>query len=273
MSIAMSEWRLGPGGAEQYERYKVRRLFGPMAEAFLDQITLRGGDRVLDVACGTGAVARAAARRGAHVVGVDIDPAMLEVAHERALREGTRVQWLPATVESLPFPERSFDVVTCQQALQFFPDRVRALREMGRVVAAKGIIALDVFAAGGAYSAALAAALGRRKGAAAARRCLAAGALGRSDEIAALLDQAGLRCLEIRLLSMIRRIEPTQESLRQDSASTPYGADIESLDAFELAEVVREMAGALKRFWYRDCFRVPLEFHVALAARRLGEDP
>ncbi len=102
-----------------------------------DAANLRQGDRVLDVACGTGIVARAALERvGAHgrVVGVDLNEDMLAVGRAK----GPAVAWRHGDAESLPFDDGSFDVVACQFGLMFFADRVAALREMWRVLAPGG---------------------------------------------------------------------------------------------------------------------------------------
>ena len=101
------------------------------------------GQAVLDVACGTGIVARTAAdlvgtRR--HVVGVDLNEAMLTVAR----RVRPDIEWRQGDVAALPFADRSFDAVLCQMALMFFPDRAAALREMARVVRPDGSVAVLV---------------------------------------------------------------------------------------------------------------------------------
>ena len=120
-------YSLTGSAAEFYESTFVPALFGPWADRLARVVS--AGDRVLDVACGTGAVARAAAGRGADVTGVDINPAMLAVAR----RSRPDLDWRTAAAESLPFPDRGFDWALSQAALMFFTDRVAALREMGRV--------------------------------------------------------------------------------------------------------------------------------------------
>src|SRR5262249_60545343 len=98
------------------------------------------GDRVVDVACGTGIVARIAAARvgpSGVVVGVDLNPGMLNVARSVSLtdsRSAAPIQWQEASADKLPFPGESFDIVYCQLGLQFFADRPAALREMRRVL-------------------------------------------------------------------------------------------------------------------------------------------
>ena len=141
------EWTtFGDDAGALYERYMVPAIFGSWAEDLVHAGRCKHGDRVLDVACGTGVVARCAiqrvGRRG-HVVGLDLSPAMLAAARSAA-RE-TSIEWREGSALVMPFSDRSFDVVLCQQGLQFFPDRAAALRQMRRVLAIGGRLALSVF--------------------------------------------------------------------------------------------------------------------------------
>src|SRR5574341_1577923 len=131
-----------------YERVMVPAIFGPWAEDLLDTVTIASGMRVLDVACGTGVVARVAASRvgpTGHVVGVDSNEAMLAVAREQPLPSGTEVEWRHGDATKLPFPDATFDAVMCQQGLQYLADRIAALREMKRVLKSGGKLGLSVF--------------------------------------------------------------------------------------------------------------------------------
>src|SRR5262245_28909838 len=100
---------------EMYERWLVNPLFRPWAELTLDEVHLSRGDRVLDIACGTGIVARVARERlgdTGQVVGIDISPDMLAVA--RAAAPG--VDWREGNAAALPLRQRElFDVIVCQQ--------------------------------------------------------------------------------------------------------------------------------------------------------------
>ncbi|MCO5108730.1 MAG: class I SAM-dependent methyltransferase [Burkholderiaceae bacterium] len=113
---------------ETYERCLVGPLFRPWAETILDDVDLAPGDRVLDVACGTGIVARLARERlgeAGRVVGVDISPAMLAVARTAA----PAIDWREGDACALPLRDaEKFDVVVCQQGLQFFPDKPAGAR-------------------------------------------------------------------------------------------------------------------------------------------------
>lgn len=129
--------------AEFYESTFVPALFADWAERLVAFADVAPGVSFLDVACGTGVVARAAADRvgsGASVVGLDANDAMLGVA--RRLRPD--VTWRLGDAAALAFENGSFDVVACQAALMFFDDRARALREMGRVAGPRGRVVVQV---------------------------------------------------------------------------------------------------------------------------------
>ena len=96
---------------------------------------------MLDAACGTGVVARYAAPRAGHVVGVDVNAGMLAVA----ARIAPQLEWVQADVAALPFADGAFDLVLCEQGLQFMPDRAAALAELQRVLAPGGRIVASVW--------------------------------------------------------------------------------------------------------------------------------
>jgi SAM-dependent methyltransferase len=130
--------------AEIYERDFVPALFRSWGPVLVEAAEIRPGQRVLDVACGTGVLARAAADRvgpGGSVVGLDANEDMLSVARRR----DARVEWRSGRAESLPFPQDAFDAVVSQFGLMFFEDRAAALREMHRVVKPGGRIAVAVW--------------------------------------------------------------------------------------------------------------------------------
>jgi SAM-dependent methyltransferase len=147
MSKQMDWTAYGGSAAETYERHMVPAIFGPWAEDLLALAMPAPGERVLDVACGTGVVARLVAQRVAPtgtVVGLDLNPGMLAVARTLPLPQG-EIQWREGNVSAMPFPDASFDLALCQQGLQFFPDRPAALREVRRVLEPRGRLALSVW--------------------------------------------------------------------------------------------------------------------------------
>lgn len=127
-----------PTFPELYERALVGPLFHPFAEVLLDRVALAPGDRVLDIGCGTGIVARLARTRlggKGRVAGIDLSPQMLDVAR----RVAPDIEWREGNAGALPLKDgETFDVVVCQQGLQFFPDKPAAAREMRRALAEGG---------------------------------------------------------------------------------------------------------------------------------------
>src|SRR5690606_30574041 len=129
-----------------YERFFVPAIGAPVATDLIRHAALRQGERVLDVACGTGVAARLASQQvGARgtVAGLDVHPGMLAVARS-ATPPGTPIEWHEASAEAMPFPDASFDVVLCQMGLQFMRDQQAALREMRRVLVRGGRLILNV---------------------------------------------------------------------------------------------------------------------------------
>ncbi|NIR89273.1 MAG: methyltransferase domain-containing protein [Gammaproteobacteria bacterium] len=130
--------------AEAYERLLAPPIFEPWTHRVADAAGIRAGQRVLDVACGTGVLTRTVAQRvvpEGSVVGLDPNPGMLAVAR----RIAPQIEWRQGEAESLPYPDDSFDAVVSQFGLMFFTDRVAALREMMRVLAPEGRLAVAVF--------------------------------------------------------------------------------------------------------------------------------
>ena len=125
------QWQLERASAEAYERYAVASWSGPLAARLVALAAPREGERVLDVACGTGIVARLAVGAGGSVAGVDLNEGMLAVAREQA----PAIDWRQGDVEALPVADGAFDLVACQQGLQFFGHRAAALAEMRRALA------------------------------------------------------------------------------------------------------------------------------------------
>lgn len=125
--------------AEQYDRLLVPAMFAPLAEAVAGAVEAGPGDRVLDVACGTGALTRLLGQRvlpGGEAVGLDLADGMLDVARAR----GGGPTYVKGSAEALPFEDGRFTIATCQQGLQFTDDPSAVLREFARVLAPGGRI-------------------------------------------------------------------------------------------------------------------------------------
>ncbi|SDY34708.1 Ubiquinone/menaquinone biosynthesis C-methylase UbiE [Jannaschia faecimaris] len=139
-------FQLAGSGPEIYERVMVPLWFGKWAKSLLDSISLEPGDRVLDVACGTGVTTRLAKDRVGHqglVKGLDVNAAMLAKAMK--LAAGRDIGWVESDVVESGFPDGSFDAVISQHGYHYFPDKPAALIEMGRLLAPGGRLAFSIW--------------------------------------------------------------------------------------------------------------------------------
>ncbi len=141
---AIDKGQVNRSAAEVYEEFFVPALFQEWAGRIVDVAQLHLGQRVLDVACGTGIVARTAAERvgtSGAVVGLDINDGMLAVARQK----NARIDWRQGRAEAMPFDDHIFDVVVSQFGLMFFENRVEAIREMMRVLKPGGRLVVAVW--------------------------------------------------------------------------------------------------------------------------------
>jgi ubiquinone/menaquinone biosynthesis C-methylase UbiE len=270
--MTQERWHLTGTGPDSYERYQVPSVFEPLARAFLQRVALRPGQRLLDLACGTGVVARLAAAvlgPSGSIVGVDLNQAMLEVARRHTPTGGARVEWRQADAASLPFPDADFDVVLCQQGLQFFPDRLAALREVHRVLRLGGLVGICVWRTieQSPCHTAIAAALRRHVGADTAQRFQAPFGFGDNDALESVLAAAGFRNVDIQVEVVVRRLLPPEESVPGLLASTPVGPDVAALGEAVRAAIVGEVAAALSAYRDGDGLTVPQPAYVALATK------
>ena len=130
--------------AEVYEKFFVPALFQEWASRVADVAQISPGQRILDVACGTGVLTREIANRvgaSGSVVGLDLNEGMLVVAKRKA----PEIEWRQGNVEALPFDSNRFDAVVCQFGLMFFENRRAALEEMVRVLRQGGHLAVAVW--------------------------------------------------------------------------------------------------------------------------------
>jgi SAM-dependent methyltransferase len=203
--------------AAAYEDFFVPAMFGEWAPRMADAAHIEAGARVLDVACGTGVFAREAARRvgpEGQVTGLDANPGMLAVA----ARLAPSLTWQQGDAHELSFEAASFDVVVCQFGLMFFADRVRALREMLRVTAPGGRIAVCVWDAlenAPAYALEVEL-LEQYAGKAAADALRAPFVLGERQEVERLFDVAGAASVTAKTVAGTGRFPSARAMLEAD---------------------------------------------------------
>jgi ubiquinone/menaquinone biosynthesis C-methylase UbiE len=212
--------------AETYEAAFVPVLFAGLAPHLLDIAGAGPGHQVLDVACGTGIVARTAVDRvgpSGRVAGLDLNEAMLTVA--RRLAPG--IEWRQGDAAALPFGDGEFDVAVCQSGLMFVPDVAAVLREMARV-AAGGTVAVQVWSAPERQDGfrPFAEVVTRHAGPDAVDLLSTYFRLGDPDAFTALCAAAGLRVTDVRTLPVTPRAPSVDAYVTAEVESTPLVARI-----------------------------------------------
>lgn len=261
-------WHLTPEAAELYERYVARYVLGPWATLLVDAAGIAGGERVLDIACGTGAVTRVAATRvgrAGQVVGVDLNPGMIAVAQSLPAPNGASIEWLEGSALDLRLVDASFDVVLCQQGLQFFPDKVVALREMRRVLDHRGRLALSVWNSAGLYNGAVGEALAEFVGNEAAVRFCASRQAPTREELQRIAMKAGFSKVEVRLRRINVHLPRLDIFALNHLAAKPVAPVIARADPRTRTNIGKRVMTQLHRYVDGDGVTYPEETHVLTA--------
>jgi ubiquinone/menaquinone biosynthesis C-methylase UbiE len=243
---AIEQGQVNRSAAEVYEEFFVPALFGEWAPRVAAAAGIRPGDKVLDVACGTGVLAREAARRaapGGEVAGLDRNPGMLAVAS----RQAPEIAWREGLAEALPYDAGAFDAVVSQFGLMFFDERPRALKEMLRVLKPGGRLAVAVWdrlEASPGY-AAMAALLQRLFSERAAAALRAPFAVGDPSELRALFAAAGMPEVEIATEAGTARFPSIGSWVHTDVKGWTL-ADL--IDDAQYRQLLRAAQTELKRF-------------------------
>jgi ubiquinone/menaquinone biosynthesis C-methylase UbiE len=264
MAETSETFQISPEMAEAYESRFVPRLFGEWAGRIVGAAGLSPGDRVLDVACGTGAVARAAADRTgdpASVVGLDLNEAMLDVAR----RVAPEIEWRQGDATDLPFDEDAFDAVLCQAALMFFPDPGSALHEMARVARTGGTVTVQVWDRiedQPAYRPFIEV-LGRHAGPEAVNLVSAYFVSGDPLELTGSMEAAGLDVVQTRTETSTMPFGSVDELVAVEVLSTPLG---ERLEEDVVGRIVADTHEALASFVTEGGgLGVPIGGHILVA--------
>jgi ubiquinone/menaquinone biosynthesis C-methylase UbiE len=258
----------GGSAPENYERYFVPTIGGPFAADLIAEAALRPGERVLDVACGTGVVARLGAERvgpGGTVAALDLNPAMVSVARSIP-STGAAVRWYETSAESIPLPDDMFDVVLCQLGLQFMADKSAALREMRRVLAPGGRV-LVTTPPPNAFFDVLAEAMSRHVGGEAGAFVRMVFSLDDPAIIERLFREAGFADVNVRTYVKDLRLPEAREFLWQYVHCTPLTGMLASLDAARIAALERDVVDRWARWSDADGMSYGQGMHVAKARK------
>ncbi len=268
--MASMDWGTQSGSAPAiYQEFLVPAMFAPFAKRLVAHGCVRPGSRVLNVACGTGVVSRAAAvlaGAGGSVAGVDLGEPTVAIARSHPAEENAApIDYAQADATVLPFDAEDFNVALCQQGLQFFPERADALAEMRRVLKPGGRVAVATWKDIELPFSAIADALGRHVSTEAAQMMHSPFTLGDGATLAGLMSDAGFR--EVAVID--ETIECTwashPEFARLYIAASPIASAFAAASAHSQQAVCDEVAERLAPHATADgSLRMPMTSNVAV---------
>jgi ubiquinone/menaquinone biosynthesis C-methylase UbiE len=262
------QYQLSGNAAELYERYAVRYFMGPWAPGLIALAALHPGERVLDVACGTGLVARLAGPKvgpTGTITGLDLNAGMLAVARAMPPPPGARVTWIEGSAEAMDLPDASFEVILCHQGFQFFPDKPAALREIHRVLVPDGRVLLSIWKSAGPYNFAVGNALERHVGVETATRYRAQRSAPDAEELRRLFVEAGFRNVHIRSSFMTIRLPSIEAFVLCHLAAMPVAGAVAALSEKKRAALARQVSRTLRSYADGNGVAVPDEINIATA--------
>lgn len=271
-----SGFQLSGNAPEMYERYIVSTLSAALAHDLVTLAALQPGERILDVACGTGAVTRQAAQAvgpTGEVVGLDVNNGMLSMARSISSPADATIAYHEGSAMAIPFPEATFDVVLCQHGLEFFPNRGQCVHDMGRVLKPEGRLGLRVWRAleHQPFHLAVLAALDRHLWGSQdvpSRTGFAQPfSFWNAEELHALVVDAGFRDIAVRVSTIPIRLQANPTAMLGYLSALPIGSDIASMDETARHAMLHEAMTALHPFIEAETFVIPAESHVVLARR------
>lgn len=259
----------GGRAPEIYQRYFVPAIGQPLAADLVAAAELRPGQKVLDVACGTGVVTRLAAERvgrGGSVAGADINAAMLEVARTSSAGTGPSIKWYETAAEAMPLSDGSFDVVLCQLGLQFMRDREAALREMRRVLVPGGR-AFSSVPKPGPFFEVMHDAIARHIDRDAASFVHLVFSLNDPAELRRLFESAGFEEVTVRPAAKEMRLPPAAEFLWQYIYCTPLAPAIMGVDENRRAALERDVVNGWRPWTHEGGMQYQQDMLVASGRR------
>jgi ubiquinone/menaquinone biosynthesis C-methylase UbiE len=268
----LTQWQVGGSSAEAYERFLVPAIFQEGAEKLVEHAGIQPGERILDVGCGTGIVARVAASRvgeRGEVTGVDLNPGMLEVARNASSGTQPPIEWQQGAAESLPVARSAFDAVLSQQAFQFLEDRDKALAEIHRVLVPGGRTVISVLRSlehNHTYTPLIEAF--RKHG---------------GDELATMMQSpfqnltreglrqmalaAGFRSVSVTISTITARFPSIADFLQQELSSSPLSDTVATMPDDVREAILRDVGAGLEGYVDDQGVMHPLQTYLVLAIK------
>jgi ubiquinone/menaquinone biosynthesis C-methylase UbiE len=266
-----SGFQLAGSAPENYDRF-ISVFMAPFVDAIVRRASIQPGDSVLDVACGTGAVARAASALvgdAGSVAGLDINAGMLAAAHKVATAANQDIEWHEASAESMPFEDARFNAVLSSQGIMFFPDLRQGLSEMCRVAAHGGRVIASFWAGPLGRSPYIAASNQRLEPVVPEGMQVVEQAFGVDrDEVASIFRALGMTEITAETVEEMVSLPPIADYFPGYAASLPYADDFEALSPAVKQRLYEEITSDLASYVQGDgTLRVPFVLHIVAGTR------
>lgn len=255
--------------ASIYETQLVQAIFEPLARILIERARPKPGERVLDAACGTGIVARLVepiVGPSGRAVGLDYDPIMVEMARSLA----PQIEWRQGDLQNLPFADGFYDLVLCQQGLQYLPDPDAGLRQIHRVLRPGGRMVLATWSD-----------LAKSPGHVLLFRALAATigpdkaqpvgwSLADEARLLELVAEAGFVSVTTAIVSLQTRYPSARAFVEivLKGSSKVTREELAQIPADRRAAFIDEVATRLRDYETRDALTLPMESRVLVGNRR-----
>jgi ubiquinone/menaquinone biosynthesis C-methylase UbiE len=263
-------FQLSDNAAENYEQISARYILGPWAQVLVRASELKSGEKVLDLACGTGIVSRAAAEQlGAcgHITGLDTNPGMLKVAQKIGIKGSCPIEWVEGSACNMPLEDGAFDAVLCQQGLQYFPDQVKAISECYRVLRTGGRACFNIWAAAGPYNEALARAIAMHIGDKEAQQYRKSRDAPDAGSLRRLFEGAGFCKVDVTVKEMLVRLPEIKMFAISHLDGNPISTALNALSQEAQANLARAVAADIAAYADGDDVVVPDSIHLICATK------
>ncbi|MCJ8324636.1 MAG: methyltransferase domain-containing protein [Rhizobiales bacterium] len=268
--MTQSGFQLAGNAAALYEEQKVPAMFAPLADATLASLNLSPDEDVIDIACGTGIVARKIREllgTNSRVVGVDLNEPMIEIARNLQDVYSQSCEWHISDATDLPFKDNEFSIAFCQQGIQFIPDKKGVLREAYRVLQPNGRIVLTVWDGIAEFMLPMVDSLSRNVSSEVSNIAKAPFAYD-ARRLLPLIENTGFKNIIIDSITINRTIASTEQAIRNEIMGMPFGHLVKAKGDEILNNVIHETLIGLSKFQLDDNFVIPQQTYLIQATLR-----
>jgi ubiquinone/menaquinone biosynthesis C-methylase UbiE len=266
--MGQHDFQLSDKAAEIYETQSVSSMFRSLAEKTIDLSTIDSDDVILDVACGTGIIGRVIHSKFPQIqrlVGTDLNHGMLEVAKKVTSTNSKNFEWYKSDVTDMPFSDKSFTLIFCQQGLQFFPNKSAALLEIFRILKPRGRLVLTVWSEVSPLFQAFANVIKEELGKEVAEEALAPFSFKNLDVISSLIKEAGFTNLECKKLTVNRKVDANATAIRSQLGANPVWGKLENMEAQKRSNIMEQVRVSLFQYSEDGVLFIPQVTHHIIA--------